>query len=133
MAEPEPFDRGLPPQLACEVCAAPALPVGGTCVFCSSPLEERGDLTGLPEYVASRLPGAFVTRAGLLRRGPVQRVEFALDGTTFRLELREGKLTFTPDLTPECWAARVVRTVGRAAVDNAELRAILSRAGWAWP
>ncbi len=133
MADPEPFERGLLPQIACEVCAAPALPLDGACAFCRSPLGERGDPTGLPEYVAGRLPGAVVTRAGLLRRGPVQRVEFTLGGATFRLQLRSGGLVLSPDLPPEQWAARMVRAVGEVAAGNAELRKILSRAGWAWP
>ena len=133
MADPEPFDRGLPPQIACAVCAAPALPVDGTCAFCRSPLGDRGDLAGLPEYIASRLPGADVTRAGLLHRGPVQRVEFTLGETTFRLQLHNGWLVLSPDVPPEQWAAWMVRAVGQAATDNAELRGILSRAGWAWP
>lgn len=133
MADPEPFDRGLPPQLACEVCGAPALPVDGTCVFCRSPLGERGDVRGLPEYLAGRLPGASVSRAGLLHRGPVQRVEFTLGDTTFRVQARNGELAFTPDVPPERWAAWVVLAVGEAAAENRELRTILSRAGWAWP
>lgn len=133
MADPEPFARGLPPQVACAVCHAPALPVDGTCVFCRSPLEERGDLLGLVEYVADRLPGASVSRAGLLRRGPVQSVSFTLGDANFRVQVRNGWLVFTPDVAPERWAASVVQAVGEAAADNAELRAILSRAGWAWP
>ena len=133
MADPEPFDHGPPPQVTCDVCAAPALPVDGVCAFCRSPLEDRGDLAGLPAYVAERLPGADVTRAGLLRRGPVQRVEFTLGGTTFRLHLHNGWLVLNPDIPPEQWAAWMVRAVGEAAQDNAELRGILSRSGWAWP
>jgi hypothetical protein len=133
MADPEPFDRGLPPQVACAVCAAPALPVDGTCVFCRSPLHERGDPAGLLEYVARRLPGADVTRAGLLHRGPVQKVEFTLDGTAFRVQARNEALEFAPELSPERWSALVVRAVGEAAFENAELRGLLSRAGWSWP
>ena len=133
MADPEPFDRGQPPHVTCAVCAAPALPVDGVCVFCGSPVGDRGDPAGLLEYVASRLPGADVTRAGLLHRGPVQKVDFRLDGTTYRLQVRNEALEFTPDLSPERWAARVVRAVGEAAYDNPELRGLLSRAGWSWP
>lgn len=133
MSDPEPFDRGVPPRVSCAVCAAPALPVDGRCVFCGSPLQERGDPAGLLAYVASRLPGADVTRAGLLHRGPVQKVEFTLDGTDFRVQARSEALEFTPDASPERWAARVVRAVGEAAFDNADLRALLSRSGWSWP
>ncbi len=133
MADPEPFERGLPPRAACPVCAAPALAMDGTCVFCGSPLHERGDPAGLLNYVGSRLPGADVIRGGLLHRGPVQKVEFTLDGTRFRVQARNDALEFTPELTPERWAARVVRAVGEAAYDNSELRGILSRAGWSWP
>ncbi len=133
MADPEPFERGLPPQVDCAVCGAPALPVNGVCVFCGSPLQERGDPAGLLEYVARRLPGAVVSRGGLLHRGPVHKVEFTLDGTAFRVQTRNNALEFVPELSPERWAARVVRAVGEAAFDNAELRRLLSRAGWSWP
>lgn len=133
MAEPEPSHRSLPPRVACPVCDAPALPVDGACVFCGSPLHERSNLADLPEYVASRLPAAVVTRGGLLHRGPIQRVEVTLGETTFRLELHGGWLVFSPDVPAEQWAARMVRALGEAATDDSGLRATLSRAGWVWP
>lgn len=133
MAEPEPSDGAAPPAATCPVCAAPALPVDGACVFCGSPLVERGDAAALLDYVAARVPGASVGRAGLLHRGPVQRVEFTLGTATFRLQKQGGALVFAPSVSPERWSAAVVRAMGEAAADDAELRRHLSRAGWAWP
>lgn len=133
MAESEPSSGGLPPTVACPVCAAPALPVDGACVFCGSPLTQRSNLAGLPDYVASRLPEAVVTRGGLLHRGPIQRVEVTLGETTFRLQLHGGWLVLSPDVPAEQWAGRMVRALGEAAVEDPELRGTLSRAGWVWP
>lgn len=125
--------EAAPPSPTCDVCAAPALPVGGACVFCDAPLEVQGDPAGLVEYLAGRIPGASVGRAGLLHRGAARRVEFTIGATEFRATIRrEGDLELVPEGTPEQWAARIVSELGTLAPDDRAQRVVLSRTGWAW-
>ncbi|MGH7912915.1 MAG: hypothetical protein ACREOV_14450 [Candidatus Dormibacteraceae bacterium] len=114
------------------MCAAPALPVRGTCVFCDAPLDRHGDPAGLLEYLASRLPDVSVSRSGVLHRGPARRIEFTIGDTAFRAGLRNETLELAPPGSPEEWARRVVRALGVLAPDSRESRSVLSRAGWAW-
>lgn len=117
--------------MTCAVCGAPALPLGGACVFCRSPLSDGGAPPGLLDYLAERLPGAGSKRSGLFRRGPVRAFTLVAGGETFRARLRRGRLTLEPDMDAGRWIDHLLGRVSRQASTDAELRAAISRAGWA--
>ncbi|MFZ0217504.1 MAG: hypothetical protein WAM30_16355 [Candidatus Dormiibacterota bacterium] len=116
----------------CSVCEAPALPVAGACVFCATPLVERGEPDGLLDYIAGRLPGAVGSRSGLLHRGPVQRLEVRIGDAAFQLELKKDGLELLPAEPPEDWVGDLVQALTAAAEGDVDRRAALSRTGWAW-
>jgi hypothetical protein len=118
--------------MSCEVCAAPALPVDGRCVFCHSPLDAAEPApAGLLDYLATRVPGAAVRRAGLLRRGRVTRFEVSAGGRRFRAGVTRTGLALTPQLPVAEWVDALLRQLSRVATRDVEVRARVSRAGWA--
>jgi len=118
--------------MSCTVCAAPALPVDGACVFCRSPLSEEPDPTGLLDYLAARLPQAETRRAGLLRRGRVSRWRLFVAERPFGGRLRRGGLLeLEPDLAEGVWVEELLAALSRRAAADAGLRQQVSRSGWA--
>ncbi len=116
--------------MTCDVCAAPALPLDGACVFCHSPLKGRGSPADLVEYLAERIPGADPRRGGLLRRGPLRELTFRPGGVPFRIRLKKGEVRLQPDIEPASWADSLVRALSRQAASDPDLRAAISHAGW---
>lgn len=117
--------------MRCQVCAAPALPVGGACVFCHAPLPGGEASPGLLDYLAERLPGAAVKRSGMVGRGPVKQVTMAAAGEVFRARLRRGRLRLTTEMEAGAWVDRLLGRMTAQAAADGELRAAMSRAGWA--
>jgi hypothetical protein len=116
--------------LTCDICAAPALAIDGTCPFCRSPLEQSGDGEGLLDYLYAHVP-AVRARRNLVGRGPVRRVEVVAGGTVFKGRLRGDHLELAPEAEPSRWAARLVSALAGDAATDHELRGALSRSGWA--
>ena len=120
--------------MRCRVCGAPALPVDGACAFCQSPLDAHGEGVGegegLLDYVADHVPSARVRR-GLLRRGPVRRLQVTAGGTRFTGRLRKDELELAPEADPTAWAYNLVRALAADAAADHELRHALARSGWA--
>lgn len=117
--------------MTCSVCGAPALPLGGACVFCRSPLADGAEPPGLLDYLAGRLPGARSKRSGLFHRGPVRDFTLVVGGETFRGRLRRGRLVLEPKMEAGRWIDHLLGRVSGQASTDAELRAAISRAGWA--
>ncbi len=115
--------------MKCPVCSAPALPSGGVCVFCRSPLEVEPDSTGLLDYLASRLPQGRARR-GVLRRGPVRSFEITAAGRRFRARLRKQALEVEPRTEPAQWCEQLLSALRFEASYNHDLRQALSRSGW---
>lgn len=113
--------------MSCHVCAAPALPLEGVCVFCRSPLLGAPETHSLLDYLAARLPAAAARRAGLFRRGPV--VELRYEG--FRARVRRDGLQLTPQTSPTEWSDRLLRDLSRRAAGDPDVRRAMTRAGWA--
>jgi len=74
--------------LSCTVCAAPALPLDGICVFCHAPLDNQDEPIDLLDYLVERIPSAKVKR-GHLNRGPISEVVVEVGGFTGARD-REG-------------------------------------------
>lgn len=117
--------------MKCEVCSAPALPVGGSCVFCHAPLGDGAAPPGLLDYLAERLPGADTKRSGLFRRGRVRELAVTAGGEVFKARLRGGRLRVIPESEAGAWVDRLLAAVTEDAASDVDLRAALSRAGWA--
>lgn len=116
--------------MSCSVCGAPPLPLAGACVFCRSPLEADADATGLLDYLAQRLPAADVKRSGLLRRGPVKRLDTAAGRQAYRGRVRRDELELAPEMPPAEWVDSLIRSLSRDARSDHEVRTALTRAGW---
>lgn len=116
--------------MRCEVCQAPALPRDGACRFCKSRLVDGVAHPSVLSYLAERVPGARVKRYGLLRRGPVRRLEVTVAGELFTAEVRRDSLRTQPEPDSERWLDRLLKAVARHAESDSELRAAVSRSGW---
>ncbi len=116
--------------MRCQVCGAPALPRGGACVFCRSPLADGRAPADLLDYLAERIPGA-AARRGLFRRGPVRELVVQAGGERFRARLRRGRFRLEPPLAEAEWVERLLQGLAADASADHDLRSALSRAGWA--
>jgi hypothetical protein len=112
------------------VCGAPALPRGGACVFCRSPLGEGSAPPELLPYLASRIPGAVVKRRRF-GRGAVRELRVEAGGESFRARQRRGRLELAPEGSASEWVERLVAALTRRAAGDGDLRDALTRAGWA--
>lgn len=116
--------------MSCEVCAAPALPLGGLCVFCRSPLPSATDPGGLVDYLASKLPEAQANR-GWLGRPAVREVRLQAGRIRYIAALKGGRLRLRPEADPAEWVDRLIRDLSKEAETNPQLRSAVTRAGWA--
>ncbi len=120
--------------MTCPVCAAPALPLDGRCVFCRCQLA-AGDPQGIPdrllEYLAGRLPTARPRRA-FLGWGGVTRLEVRAAGRRFVARRRRRRLVLEPPAPLAEWVDELLAAVSVEAAADHGLRAALSRAGWAF-
>jgi hypothetical protein len=116
--------------LICEVCGAPSLPLNGACVFCRSPLETASDPAGLLEYMAASLPTARASR-GWLGRASLRELQVEAAGARYSLGRRPGGLRLRPAVRPAEWVDLLLRDLSKDAATNPQLRAQMTRAGWA--
>lgn len=116
--------------MKCETCNAPAVLLGGACVFCRTPIDESHAPIELLTYLQRRLPMAKSKRFGVVRRGEVRDFDLDVDGRRFRARVQRGQLIFEPDLPPARWVDALLAALSAKATGDAELRTRLSRAGW---
>ncbi|TMF43361.1 MAG: hypothetical protein E6I23_10825 [Chloroflexi bacterium] len=116
--------------VSCEVCAAPALPLDGVCVFCHAPLHEHDEPNELLDYLAERIPIAKAKR-GHLNRGPIAEVVVEVDGRTFRARWNKEELEFHPPVLLTAWLDLLLTRLSDAAAGDADLRRAVLRSGWA--
>jgi hypothetical protein len=113
------------------VCAAPAFPLDGSCVFCHAPLEvEEDDRAELLNYLVEHIPSAHVKR-GALNRGPLTEVAFEVHGRTFRARWRKEELELEPPVAMTAWLDLLLTRLSDGAAHDAALRRSVLRAGWA--
>lgn len=116
--------------LSCSVCAAPALPLDGICVFCHSPLDEQDEPAELLDYLVERIPSAKAKR-GHLNRGPISEVIVEVGGRTFRARWNKEELEFQPPVLLTAWLDLLLSRLSDAAAGDADLRRAVLRSGWA--
>jgi hypothetical protein len=117
----------------CLVCRAPEIELRGRCAFCGAEIEGVGDteVSGLLDYLATRLPGVETGR-GVLGRGPVRELRAKVGDEEYQARLRKDGLELLPSAEPAAWVDMLVASFTEAAASDRELRAALSRTGWAW-
>jgi hypothetical protein len=116
--------------LSCTVCAAPALPLEGICVFCHSPLDEQDEPAELLDYLVERIPSAKAKR-GHLNRGPISEFIVEVGGRTFRARWNKEELEFQPPVLLTAWLDLLLSRLSDAAAGDADLRRAVLRSGWA--
>jgi hypothetical protein len=116
--------------LNCSVCAAPALPLDGACVFCHSPLESEEDTAELLDYLVEKVPHARAKR-GHLNRGPITEVVLEVAGRSFRARVRNGALDLAPPVQLNAWVDLLLTKLSDAAAEDPDLRRAVLRSGWA--
>lgn len=117
--------------MICPTCNAPAVVLDGRCVFCRTPVPESHAPAELLDYLEARLPVARTRRFGIVRKRGVRELDVAVEGEEFKARIERSRLVLTPDLTPARWIDRLLAALSRAAAGDAELRAALTKAGWA--
>jgi hypothetical protein len=125
----------------CPVCRAPEVELHRRCAFCGSEIESAGDggpnanhqteMTGLLDYLATCLPSAQAGR-GMLGKGPVKELRVGFGAERYQARLRKDGVELLPSAEPAAWIDMLVASLTEAAAGDRELRAALSRAGWAW-
>ena len=116
--------------VTCAVCAAPALPLDGICVFCHAPLDKEDDPVELLDYLMERIPSAKVKR-GHLNRGPITEVVVEVGGRMFRARWNKEELEFHPPVLLTAWLDLLLTRLSDAAGADADLRRAVLRSGWA--
>ena len=116
--------------LSCPVCAAPALPLDGMCVFCHAPLEKEDEPFELLDYLVERIPIARAKR-GHLNRGPIAELVVEVGGRTFRARWNKEELEFQPPVRLTAWLDLLLSRLSDAAAADADLRRAVLRSGWA--
>ncbi len=116
--------------LTCAICAAPALPLDGVCIFCHAPLDEQDDPIELLDYLVERIPSAKVKRCHL-NRGPITELTVEVVGRTFRARWNKEELEFHPPVLLTAWLDLLLSRLSDAAAGDAELRRAVLRSGWA--
>ena len=116
--------------LSCTVCAAPALPLDGICVFCHAPLDEEDEPAELLDYLVERIPSAKAKR-GHLNRGPIAELIVEVGGRTFRARWNKEVLEFQPPVLLTAWLDLLLSRLSDAAAGDADLRRAVLRSGWA--
>jgi hypothetical protein len=116
--------------LSCAVCAAPALPLDGICVFCHAPLDEQDEPVELLDYLVERIPSAKAKR-GHLNRGPISELIVEVGGRTFRARWIKEELEFQPPVLLTAWLDLLLSRLSDAAAGDADLRRAVLRSGWA--
>lgn len=112
------------------MCAAPALPLDGVCVFCHAPLDREEGPSELLDYLVERIPSAKVKR-GHLNRGPITEVAVDLGGRTLRARWNKDSLEVHPPVLLTAWLDLLLTRLSDAAAGDADLRRAVLRSGWA--
>jgi len=116
--------------LSCSVCAAPALPLDGACVFCHAPISGDEDTTELLDYLVERIPAAKVKR-GHLNRGPITELMLDIAGRSFRARVKNEELELLPPVRLSAWVDLLLTKLSDAAAVDPDLRRAVLRSGWA--
>ena len=116
--------------MTCPVCAAPAFPLDGACVFCHSPLNEEAEPEEMLDYLVEVLPHAHVKR-GAMNRGAISEAVFEVGGKTFRARWRKDDLELEPPVDMTAWLDLLLTRVSDTAAHDSGLRRAVLRAGWA--
>ncbi len=116
--------------LTCAICAAPALPLDGLCVFCHAPLDNEDGPIELLDYLVERIPNAKAKR-GHLNRGPISELVVEVGGRTFRARWNKEELEFHPPVLLTAWLDLLLSRLSDAAAADADLRRAVLRSGWA--
>ena len=116
--------------MSCSICAAPPLPLDGTCVFCHAPLNEGDDPAELLDYLTERIPIAKVKR-GHLNRGPITDLAVDVGGRTFRAHWNQAELVVEPPVLLTAWVDLLLTRLSDAAAADVALRRAVLRSGWA--
>ena len=116
--------------MSCAVCAAPALPLDGMCVFCHAPLDAHDDPLELLDYLVERIPSAKAKR-GHLNRGPITELIVEVSGRSFRARWNKEELEFHPPVLLTAWLDLLLTRLSDAAAGDADLRRAVLRSGWA--
>ena len=115
---------------SCPVCAAPALPLDGVCVFCHAPLDKEDEPSELLDYLVERIPSAKVKR-GHLNRGPISELVVEVGGRTLRARWNKENLEVHPPVLLTAWLDLLLTRLSDAAAVDADLRRAVLRSGWA--
>lgn len=116
--------------MSCSVCAAPALPLDGACVFCHAPISGDEDTTELLDYLVERIPAAKVKR-GHLNRGPITELMLDIAGRSFRARVKNEQLELLPPVRLSAWVDLLLTKLSDAAAVDPDLRRAVLRSGWA--
>ncbi|HEY4888828.1 MAG TPA: hypothetical protein VIJ58_09685 [Candidatus Dormibacteraeota bacterium] len=116
--------------MSCSVCAAPALPLDGACVFCHAPISGDEDTTELLDYLVERIPAAKVKR-GHLNRGPITELMLDIAGRSFRARVKNEELELLPPVRLSAWVDLLLTKLSDAAAVDPDLRRAVLRSGWA--
>ncbi len=116
--------------VSCAVCAAPALPLDGVCVFCHSPLDKQDEPVELLDYLVERIPNAKVKR-GHLNRGPITELVVEVGGRTLRARWNKENLEVHPSVLLTAWLDLLLTRLSDAAAGDANMRRAVLRSGWA--
>jgi len=116
--------------VSCAVCAAPALPLDGVCVFCHAPLDKQDEPVELLDYLVERIPTAKVKR-GHLNRGPITELVVEVGGRTLRARWNKENLEVHPPVLLTAWLDLLLTRLSDAAAGDADMRRAVLRSGWA--
>jgi len=116
--------------LSCYVCAAPALPLEGACVFCHAPLTGADQPLELLDYLTDRIPTAKIKR-GAWNRGPITDLVVEVGNRSFRARWRKDELEVEPPVDLKAWIDLLLTHLSDAATGDADLRRAVLRSGWA--
>lgn len=116
--------------VCCAVCAAPALPLDGVCVFCHAPLDKEEEPIELLDYLVERIPSAKVRR-GHLNRGPITELVVEVGGRTLRARWNKDNLEVHPPVLLTAWLDLLLTRLSDAAAGDANMRRAVLRSGWA--
>ena len=116
--------------MTCPVCSAPSFPLDDTCVFCHAPLHGRASEDALLEYLAAKVPNAHVKRGHLNHRSIID-ISFEVGGRTYRAHWHKDELELQPPVDLVAWLDLLLTRLSDSAMQDANVRRSVLRAGWA--
>jgi hypothetical protein len=123
-------------QPACLTCRGPVVSHADACLFCRArfaapPVSLVRNVALVLTYLAKCLPGAEIGR-GRLGDGPIRQLRLVIGGEEYLMRQRKNRLELSPPEDLGFWLESLLISLTEAAATDLELRATLSRAGWAW-